>query len=59
MKKLLFALANVLLVNISVYSQEAVKPGPTGFDVVRDNIARGKIDSISYKSKTLIPFGVH
>ena len=31
MKKLLFALANVLLINISVHSQEPVKPGPAGF----------------------------
>ena len=31
MKKLLFALANVLLVNISVHSQEPVKPGAAGF----------------------------
>ena len=53
MKKLLFALANVLLVNISVHSQEPVKPGPPGFDVLRDSIAHGKIDTITYKSKTV------
>jgi enterochelin esterase-like enzyme len=53
MKKLLFALANVLLLNISVYSQEIVKPGPTGFDVLRDSINHGKIDTITYKSKTV------
>jgi enterochelin esterase-like enzyme len=53
MKKLLFALANVLLVNISVHSQEPVKPGPPGFDILRDSIAHGKIDTITYKSKTV------
>jgi len=53
MKKLLFALANVLLVNISVHSQEPVKPGQPGFDVLRDSIAHGKIDTITYKSKTV------
>ena len=53
MKKLLFALATVLLVNISVHSQEPVKPGQPGFDVLRDSIAHGKIDSITYKSKTV------
>ena len=53
MKKLLFALASVLLVNVSVYSQEAVKPGPPGFDVLRDSIAHGKIDTITYTSKTV------
>jgi len=53
MKKLLFALANVLLVNISVHSQEPVKPGQLGFDVWRDSIAHGNIDTITYKSKTV------
>src|SRR5687767_1711578 len=53
MKKLLFALANVLLVNISVHSQEPVKPGQPGFDILRDSIAHGKIDTIIYKSKTV------
>ena len=53
MKKLLFALATVLLVNISVHSQEPVKPGQPGFDVLRDSIAHGKIDTITYKSKTV------
>ncbi|MEO6732144.1 MAG: alpha/beta hydrolase-fold protein [Ferruginibacter sp.] len=53
MKKLLFALASVLLVNISVHSQEPVKPGQPGFDVLRDSIAHGKIDTITYKSKTV------
>ena len=53
MKKLLFALANVLLVNISVHSQEPVKPGQPGFDELREGIAHGKIDTITYKSKTV------
>jgi len=53
MKKLLFALANVLLLNLSVHSQEPVKPGQPGFDVPRDSIAHGKIDTITYKSKTV------
>lgn len=53
MKKLLFALATVLLVNISVHSQEPVKPGQPGFDVLRDSIAHGKIDTITYTSKTV------
>ena len=53
MKKLLFALATVLFVNVSVNSQEPVKPGSTGFDILRDSIAHGKIDTITYKSKTV------
>jgi len=53
MKKILSALAIVFLANISVHSQEPVKPGQPGFDVLRDSIAHGKIDSIIYKSKTV------
>jgi len=43
MKKILFALASILLVNMSVYSQEALKPESTGFDVPRETIAHGHI----------------
>ncbi|MES2775668.1 MAG: alpha/beta hydrolase-fold protein [Bacteroidota bacterium] len=53
MKKLLFALANVLLLNISVYSQEPVKSAHPGFDILRDSIPHGKIDTISYQSNTV------
>ena len=53
MKKLLFALANVLLVNISVCSQQAVKQAPTGFDSLHAGIPQGRIDTISYDSKTV------
>jgi hypothetical protein len=49
MKKLLFV--GVLLINVSVNSQEPVKSGSTGFDILRDSIAHGKIDTIIYKSK--------
>src|SRR5215210_7544010 len=51
MKKLLFAA--VLLVNLSVYSQEPVKPAQPGFDLLRDSMAHGKIDTITYNSKTV------
>jgi enterochelin esterase-like enzyme len=53
MKKIVFALVNLLLVNISLHAQEPVKPGPPGFDIFRDNIAYGKIDTVTYKSKTV------
>jgi enterochelin esterase-like enzyme len=53
MKKIVFALVNVLLVNISAHSQEPVKPGPPGFDILRDSIPYGKIDTVTYKSKTV------
>ncbi|HJS54372.1 MAG TPA: hypothetical protein VJ765_07510 [Chitinophagaceae bacterium] len=47
MKKLLFALANVLLVHMSVHSQDPVKSGQPDFDVLRDNIAHGNIDNLA------------
>lgn len=53
MKKLFSAIACFLCIHFSVHSQEAVKPGPVGFDLVRDSIAHGKIDTIVYKSKTV------
>lgn len=34
-------------------SQNIVDHSPTGFDVVRENISHGKIDTISYASKTV------
>lgn len=53
MKKILSVIVGVLVINLSVNSQEAIKPGPTGFDVLRDSIVHGKIDTIIYKSKTV------
>lgn len=53
MKKLLFVLVKVLLVNISVYTQEATKFAPRGFDSLRSEITHGKIDTIIYTSKTV------
>ena len=53
MKKVLLALATVLLAITSVLAQEIVNPGPPGFDKPRDSIAHGKIDTITYKSKTV------
>ncbi len=53
MKKILNAVASMLLIYVSVHSQEAVKPGPAGFDLLRDSIDHGKIDTVIYKSKTV------
>lgn len=35
------------------FSQDEIKQAPQGFDVVKDNIQHGKIDSILYKSETV------
>ena len=53
MKKILAAIGSVVLINVSVNSQEPVKPGQPGFDVPHDSIPHGKIDTITYKSKTV------
>jgi enterochelin esterase-like enzyme len=51
MKKSTFLLAVSAGFTVAVMAQ--VKPAAPGFDTVRNNIARGKIDTISYASKTV------
>jgi enterochelin esterase-like enzyme len=52
MKQLLFALAGTLLLNALV-AQDMVKPALPGFDVVREGIAHGNIDTVTYTSVTV------
>lgn len=44
---------SLLLISQIAYSQVIVKQAPLGFDIVRDNIPHGKLDTISYTSKTV------
>ena len=53
MKQIIFAFICFLLCKGSVNSQELVKLAPAGFDVMRENIPQGKIDTITYSSKTV------
>ena len=53
MKKIFFTIAALLLVNISSHAQEAIKPASPGFDVLRENIPHGNLDSVTYQSKTV------
>jgi enterochelin esterase-like enzyme len=53
MKKKLVALAAVLLLHFSTQAQEIIKPMPTDFDIQRDNIVHGKLDTLIYSSKTV------
>jgi enterochelin esterase-like enzyme len=53
MKQLLFVITTLLLLGYSANAQDLVKQAPTGFDVASDNIPHGKIDTISYDSKTV------
>src|SRR5438552_1945917 len=49
----IFNIAALLAVSIPAFSQGIVKQATTGFDIVKADIPRGKIDTISYNSKTV------
>ncbi|HDR89445.1 MAG TPA: esterase [Bacteroidetes bacterium] len=51
MRHLLFSIC--LLFAQYTFPQSPVKPASTGFDVFRPGISHGKIDTITYKSKTV------
>jgi enterochelin esterase-like enzyme len=53
MKQILFAIAILFLSGLSAYAQDLVKQAPAGFDSLRAEIPHGKIDTISYASKTV------
>ncbi len=51
MKKSIVLLTLAAGLTIAVAAQ--VKPAAPGFDTIRNNIAHGKIDTVSYTSKTV------
>lgn len=53
MKTAFFILWMLLLFNNGVYSQSLEKQAPKGFDSIKTNIPHGKIDTVSYESKTV------
>ena len=53
MKKLISLFASLIMVIMTANSQNIVKHAPAGYDSLRTGIAHGKIDSISYPSKTV------
>jgi enterochelin esterase-like enzyme len=53
MKRLLYVFAALCMMSTAVMSQDAVLPASIGFDVVRSGIAKGKVDTITYTSKTV------
>ena len=53
MKKLILLISIFLLARIATNAQDLVKYAPQGFDAVQSNIPHGKIDTISYPSKTV------
>jgi len=53
MKQLITLMVVLLTCGNMAKSQNNVAPAPLGFDIVREGIAHGKIDTISYNSKTV------
>ena len=53
MKKTIFYLSFILLYNYNAYSQNVISPAPNGYDILRDDIPHGTIDTVTYKSKTV------
>lgn len=52
MKQIVLLLA-AFLIHLTVHSQKDVTPMPFGFDIARPEAAHGKIDTITYASKTV------
>ncbi len=52
-RKFIFLLFVLLIICFSSNSQNKVTPAPSGFDIVRDDIPHGKIDTVTYDSKTV------
>lgn len=53
MKRLMFSFFVLCLFNTFSYSQTIVQYAPKGFDSLRVDIPKGKIDSVYYESKTV------
>lgn len=53
MKQLFFFLLVFSICSLTATAQPTVKEAPQGYDVARENIPHGKIDTISYTSKTV------
>ena len=53
MKNVIFIIAFLLLTNLCVSAQSPGKQAPEGFDIDQPDIEHGKIDTITYPSKTV------
>ena len=53
MKRLLFIISVTFLFSSKVFSQDIEKHAPAGFDSMQANMPHGKIDTVSYESKTV------
>ncbi len=53
MKQILVVLLSVIFFSLDAFTQMDVGPAPEGYDIYRNSIPHGTIDSITYKSKTV------
>lgn len=53
MKKIILSIISLFVVNLGIFAQNIEKEAPKGFDEIKPGIAKGKIDSIAYESKTV------
>ena len=53
MKQITIIFLLFLAFSFNANSQNVVSPAPLGFDIVREGISHGKIDTITYNSKTV------
>ncbi|MFW6290226.1 MAG: alpha/beta hydrolase, partial [Mariniphaga sp.] len=53
MKQIIVVFFSVCLFQLHTFSQMDVGPAPEGYDIYRNSIPHGTIDSITYKSKTV------
>ena len=53
MRQLITLLVVLLVAGFNARSQSPVKPAALGYDIVRESIPHGKIDTITYKSKSV------
>lgn len=52
MKRTFFVFASFFSLGFC-FAQEPVRPGPAGFDVAKETIAHGSVDTVTYASKTV------
>lgn len=53
MKQLFFCLGMLCALNLRAYSQNIIQHSPAGFDAFHNDIPHGKIDTVTYDSKTV------
>jgi len=53
MKKILLSLTILIVITVGASAQKIAKQAPEGFDQARNDIVKGKIDSLQYPSKTV------